>query len=47
MDFGYKFQFLLQMCLMMKLVDYVSSMNYDIDSLIHKNCFWTLWIVRL
>jgi len=27
---------------MMKLVDYVSSMNYDIGSLIDKVCFWIL-----
>jgi len=47
MSFGSKFQFLLQMCLMVKLVDYVSNMNCDIDSLIRKNCFWTLWIVGL
>jgi len=30
---------------MMKLVDYVSSMNCDIDSLIDKDCFWILWIL--
>jgi len=39
MSFGSKFQFLLQMCLMMKLVFYISSMNCDIDSLIGKSCF--------
>jgi len=32
MNFGFKFQFLLQMCLMMKLVDFVYSMNCDIDA---------------
>jgi len=48
MGFGFKFQFILHMCLMMKLVDYVSSMNNDdVDSLIDKNYFWTLWIVGL
>jgi len=41
--FGFKFQFLLHRCFMVKLIDYVSNMNCDIDSLIDKNCFWILW----
>jgi len=40
-----EFQFLLQRCFMIRLIDYLSSMNYDIDSFIHKNCFWILWIL--
>jgi len=32
---------------MMKLVDCLSSMSCDIDSLIDENCFLTLWIVGL
>jgi len=47
MNFSSKFQFLLQMCLIMRLVDYISNMKCDIDNLIGKNCFWTLWIVGL
>jgi len=34
MGFGSKFQFLLQRCFMMKLIDCVSNMNCGIDSLI-------------
>jgi len=47
MSFGSKFQFLLQMCLMMIWVNYVFSMNCDIDNLIGRNCYWTLWTVGL
>jgi len=39
MRFDSKFQFLLQKCFMMKLDDYVSSMNCDIDSLMNQSCF--------
>jgi len=31
---------------MMKLVNYVHSINFNIDMLIDKKCFWILWIVN-
>jgi len=30
---------------MMKLVNYLQSINFDIDSLIDKRYFWIWWIV--
>jgi len=30
----------------MKSIDFVSSMNYNIGSLIDKNCFLILWILN-
>ena len=39
-------QALLQILFVMKLVNYIHSINIDIDNLKNKRCFWILWIVN-